>query len=140
MLPTFVLCSAVGIGLVVGVLIGSVGVGGIVIVPTLIELPGISVQTAIAVRFHSTHSTHPDPPGHCPKHVHTCARTCRHTLAALFGSWIDGLGVRLCRWMGVSSFTERGKSTQWNQLLTRAIVATILLASVPALSLSEDPI
>eukprot|EP00037_Helgoeca_nana_P004394 m.45299 g.45299 ORF g.45299 m.45299 type:complete len:292 (+) comp15183_c0_seq1:286-1161(+) len=48
MLPTFVLCSAVGIGLVAGVLIGSVGVGGIVIVPTLIELPGISVQTAIA--------------------------------------------------------------------------------------------
>lgn len=53
MLPDYVLCSAAAIGLVAGVLIGSVGVGGIIIVPTLIELPGISVQTAIAVRDHS---------------------------------------------------------------------------------------
>jgi hypothetical protein len=50
MLPWEVLCGAAGIGLVAGVLIGAVGVGGIIIVPTLIELPGISVQTAIAVR------------------------------------------------------------------------------------------
>ena len=49
MLATWVLCTSAAVGLVAGVLIGSVGVGGIIIVPTLIELPDISVQTAIAV-------------------------------------------------------------------------------------------
>lgn len=49
MLPWAVLCGAAGVGLVAGVLIGAVGVGGIIIVPTLIEFPNISVQTAIAV-------------------------------------------------------------------------------------------
>eukprot|EP00038_Savillea_parva_P031026 m.82357 g.82357 ORF g.82357 m.82357 type:complete len:311 (+) comp9460_c0_seq1:277-1209(+) len=48
MLATWVLCTSAAVGLVAGVLIGSVGVGGIIIVPTLIELPDVSVQTAIA--------------------------------------------------------------------------------------------
>lgn len=46
MLPAGVLASASAIGLVAGVLIGTVGVGGIIIVPSLLEFPEIGVQTA----------------------------------------------------------------------------------------------
>ena len=49
MLAGWILGSAVGLGLVAGMLIGAVGVGGIILVPSLIEFPGIDVQTAIAV-------------------------------------------------------------------------------------------
>eukprot|EP00041_Stephanoeca_diplocostata_P021185 m.488042 g.488042 ORF g.488042 m.488042 type:complete len:295 (-) comp21761_c0_seq7:39-923(-) len=49
MLPPGVLGASAGIGLLAGILIGSVGVGGIIIVPSLIEFKGyIDVQTAIA--------------------------------------------------------------------------------------------
>eukprot|EP00049_Salpingoeca_infusionum_P020352 m.363906 g.363906 ORF g.363906 m.363906 type:complete len:378 (+) comp24618_c0_seq1:62-1195(+) len=47
------LASAFGIGLFAGLLIGVVGVGGIVLVPLLILLPGIEVQGAIAASLFS---------------------------------------------------------------------------------------
>eukprot|EP00040_Diaphanoeca_grandis_P028905 m.168190 g.168190 ORF g.168190 m.168190 type:complete len:304 (-) comp31501_c1_seq1:97-1008(-) len=53
MLAAWILGAAVGIGFVAGILIGAVGVGGIVIVPSLIEFPGISAQTAIAASMFS---------------------------------------------------------------------------------------
>ena len=47
-LAGWVLGVAAAIGALAGLLIGAVGVGGIVLVPTLIQLPGIEVQVAIA--------------------------------------------------------------------------------------------
>ena len=47
-LPVPVLAGALGIGAVAGLLIGSVGVGGIVLVPSLVQFRDIDVQTAIA--------------------------------------------------------------------------------------------
>eukprot|EP00730_Choanoeca_flexa_P019906 TRINITY_DN9737_c0_g1_i3.p1 TRINITY_DN9737_c0_g1~~TRINITY_DN9737_c0_g1_i3.p1 ORF type:complete len:295 (+),score=62.97 TRINITY_DN9737_c0_g1_i3:153-1037(+) len=48
MLSSAVLGASAGIGAAAGLLIGSIGVGGIVLVPSLIQLPDINVQTAIA--------------------------------------------------------------------------------------------
>jgi uncharacterized membrane protein YfcA len=48
MLPAGVLVVAAGAGVVAGVLIGSVGVGGIIIVPILIQSSAVDVQMAIA--------------------------------------------------------------------------------------------
>eukprot|EP00911_Craspedida_sp_UC1_P000855 UC1_evm2s650 len=47
-LEPWVLGASSAIGLLAGLLIGAVGVGGIVLVPVLILLPNLSVQTAIA--------------------------------------------------------------------------------------------
>lgn len=43
-----VVAVALGTGAVAGVLIGSIGVGGIVVVPVLLELPGMEVDEAVA--------------------------------------------------------------------------------------------
>ena len=48
MLPAIVLVVAAAAGVVAGVLIGSVGVGGIIIVPILIQFSAVDVQMAIA--------------------------------------------------------------------------------------------
>jgi len=59
MLETWILVVSVFVGLAGGTLIGAVGVGGIIIVPILVELPGIKIYKAIAVC--------PDPVRACPR-------------------------------------------------------------------------
>ena len=55
MLPAWILAVSAGVGLVGGILIGAVGVGGIIIVPSLVELPGVEIYQAIAVMFAEYH-------------------------------------------------------------------------------------
>ena len=61
----WVLGAAAGIGLAAGVLIGAIGVGGIILVPSLIELPTIGHDEDSKVK-----SSHQAPPP-SPSHPHT---------------------------------------------------------------------
>eukprot|EP00039_Didymoeca_costata_P005755 m.84296 g.84296 ORF g.84296 m.84296 type:complete len:296 (-) comp12959_c0_seq7:1417-2304(-) len=53
MLAGWILAVSAFVGLMAGVLIGSVGVGGIIIVPILVELPDIDIHVAIAAAMFS---------------------------------------------------------------------------------------
>ena len=46
-LPGWVLAVSSGVGLVAGGLIGCVGVGGVILVPSLIQLPGVDIKRAV---------------------------------------------------------------------------------------------